>query len=121
VFLEAIACGLPVIASTADASVEVIDHGRLGVAVDPSDSTALANAIRRAVLNPTPVASSELLQYSYERFRERWRALLMDVLAEPGLPGTAASLAKESGSPDGDEEASGSGNCEASAGATGGV
>lgn len=80
VFLEAIACGLPVIASTADASMEVIRGGRLGSAVDPSDRTAIAAAIRSLILCPPAIDRSALLEYSYERFRDKWRNLLGEVL-----------------------------------------
>jgi glycosyltransferase involved in cell wall biosynthesis len=45
VFLEAMACGIPVIASRADGGFEAIREGELGVAVDPLDNDAICRAI----------------------------------------------------------------------------
>jgi glycosyltransferase involved in cell wall biosynthesis len=50
VLLEALACGTPVVASrTAGSAEEVLDEGRYGLLVDPSDAQALADAIIRQV------------------------------------------------------------------------
>ncbi|MGQ0601239.1 MAG: glycosyltransferase family 4 protein [Anaerolineales bacterium] len=46
VYLEAMAYGLPVIASTAGAAGEIITHGVDGYLVPPEDPTALADAIQ---------------------------------------------------------------------------
>ena len=43
VYLEAMAFGLPVIASTAGAAHEVVDHGRTGFLVEPSDEQGMAD------------------------------------------------------------------------------
>ncbi len=43
---EAMACGVPVIATTAPAFPEVVDHGVTGWLVPPADPAALAQAIR---------------------------------------------------------------------------
>lgn len=45
VFLEAMACGRPVIAGNQDGSVDALDEGRLGVLVDPNDAQQIAHAI----------------------------------------------------------------------------
>jgi glycosyltransferase involved in cell wall biosynthesis len=43
--LEAMACALPCVAGNVHGVPEVLDHGRLGVLVDPDDASALAGAI----------------------------------------------------------------------------
>jgi len=49
---EAMACERPVIATTAPAFPEVIDHGETGWLVPPADAVALAEAIRMLHANP---------------------------------------------------------------------
>jgi glycosyltransferase involved in cell wall biosynthesis len=43
--LEAMACGIPVIASALDGTTELIAHGQTGILAPPGDSAALANAV----------------------------------------------------------------------------
>jgi glycosyltransferase involved in cell wall biosynthesis len=45
VFLEAMACGTPVLAGDVDGSVDALDHGRLGRLVDPNDVHAIAGGL----------------------------------------------------------------------------
>jgi glycosyltransferase involved in cell wall biosynthesis len=45
VFLEAMACGTPVVAGNRDGSVDALDKGRLGMLVDPNDVAAIAEGI----------------------------------------------------------------------------
>ncbi|MFD2999136.1 glycosyltransferase family 4 protein [Pontibacter toksunensis] len=45
VYIEAMACGLPVVAGNVDGSVDALDHGNLGTLVDPTDHDAIATAI----------------------------------------------------------------------------
>ena len=50
--IEAMACGLPVVATRVDGPSEIIDDGRTGVLVEPGDAAALAAAIERVVRDP---------------------------------------------------------------------
>lgn len=45
VFLEAMACGTPVIAGNRDGSVDALDKGRLGLLIEPTSIDAIANGI----------------------------------------------------------------------------
>ena len=52
VFLEAMAAGLPVVASDRAAVPEVVPHGEAGLLVDPEDPDALAGALVRVLTDP---------------------------------------------------------------------
>lgn len=52
VMLEAMACGLPVIASRVTGTPEIVDHEQTGLVVKPGDPDDLANAITRLMQNP---------------------------------------------------------------------
>ncbi len=45
VFLEAMACGKPVLGSNQDGSLDALDHGRLGVLVDPDNLGDIAQSL----------------------------------------------------------------------------
>lgn len=70
VLLEALACGIPVVGSTADASEEALLHGELGRAVDPFDKEALTETILAAINQPKRVPE-RLAYFSHANFRER--------------------------------------------------
>jgi glycosyltransferase involved in cell wall biosynthesis len=70
VFLEAMACGVPVVASKLDGSREAVRHGELGLVVDPDDSAALAAAILTALQQPKAIPPG-LDYFSFPRFAER--------------------------------------------------
>jgi hypothetical protein len=50
--IEAMACGLPVVATHVAGPSDVIDDGRTGLLVEPGDAAALAVAIERVVRDP---------------------------------------------------------------------
>ena len=52
VYLEALAYGVPVVGSTADASAEVLLNGELGELATPGDSESIIGAIERALQKP---------------------------------------------------------------------
>ena len=52
VMLEAMACGVPVVATRFGGPAEVIAHGETGFLVDPTDPEELAGAIEALLSNP---------------------------------------------------------------------
>jgi glycosyltransferase involved in cell wall biosynthesis len=83
VLLEAMACGIPVVASTADGSREAVLNGRLGLTVDPNDPDAVARSIlvsRDALPAPDP---EQLRRYfGPEAFNERLHSIFSALLSE---------------------------------------
>jgi len=81
VVLEALACGVPVIGSTADGTAEALQHGRFGAVVDPTDNDALLEAIRHTLRDDSPVDTEAVRTYYGEpAYRERLHRLLDTVL-----------------------------------------
>jgi len=71
VFLEALASGVPVIASKVDGSREAVRDGAWGILVDPSRPEELQSAIRSALENPFVPERAELDYFSWESFERR--------------------------------------------------
>jgi D-inositol-3-phosphate glycosyltransferase len=88
VTIEAMAAGLPLVATAAGGSLDIVAEGRTGLLYPPGDETALVKALKRLLLDPpyarqlSQAAQQEAqAKYSHERECE----LLETVLAE--LPG----------------------------------
>lgn len=78
VFLEAMACGIPVVASRLDGSFEAVRGGMLGQAVDPDNRTALVTAIRDALMEPRGVPEG-LGYFTFPEFQRRLHTALRRV------------------------------------------
>jgi phosphatidylinositol alpha-1,6-mannosyltransferase len=83
VFLEAMAFGKPVIGPNYGAPVELIQHGKSGLLVDPGDPASVAEALLSILTTPDLAremgkVGSEWVRrrYSYDSFRERLREAL---------------------------------------------
>ena len=86
VLLEAMACGIPVIASKLDGGREAVRDGQLGLLVDPADRTQLKRAILAALRQPKGVVPAGLEHFSFRNFEARAHALFGQVLAESPQP-----------------------------------
>lgn len=75
VFLEAMACGIPVVASAADGSRDAVRDGMLGAIVDPGDPVALLEAIHNGLRRPKQV-SIGLAYFSFPCFVKRVTAII---------------------------------------------
>jgi phosphatidylinositol alpha-1,6-mannosyltransferase len=71
VYLEAMACGIPVIASTMDGSREAVREGTLGLMVNPGNAAALRDTIRAALGKPKGVVPAGLDYFDLHHFQER--------------------------------------------------
>ena len=91
VYLEALACGKPVIAGNRDGSVHALLEGRAGLLVDPDDAQAVANSIERVLeggvesnlLDPGYLRTTIIQHYGFESFQKRVSALFRELRAEP--------------------------------------
>jgi phosphatidyl-myo-inositol dimannoside synthase len=71
VFLEAMACGVPVVASSLDGSREAVRNGTLGQVVNPGDPTELKAGILESLKRPRGILPKGLEYFSYEQFEKR--------------------------------------------------
>jgi phosphatidylinositol alpha-1,6-mannosyltransferase len=62
VFIEALACGLPVVCGDSDGSIDAICNGELGKAINPDDLTELNNAITESLNTPLRKDKRQYLQ-----------------------------------------------------------
>jgi len=79
VYLEALACGVPVVGSRLDGSREALRGGLLGELADPTDLASVRDAIRAALLKPKLVPMG-LAYFSFGEFQNRLRAALLKVM-----------------------------------------
>jgi len=71
VFIEALACGLPVICGNADGSTDAIRNGELGRAISPDDTDELNKCITEYLLAPlTTLKRKSLQQQCLSHFNE---------------------------------------------------
>ncbi len=83
VFLEALACGIPVVGSKLDGSREALRGGALGVLVDPRRSDDIQTGILEALKRPRGVIPAGLDYFSFENFEQRCHQILRQI-ATPG-------------------------------------
>lgn len=100
VFLEAMACGKPVIAGNKDGSVDALDGGRLGVLVNPNDSREIAGQLvellsgrsrQELLLKPQELRAAVVATFGKEAFHRRVREALAPLAADS----VGAPLAEE--------------------------
>jgi glycosyltransferase involved in cell wall biosynthesis len=81
VFLEAAACGLPVMGGSVDGSPDALGDGRIGLMVDPDDGDSLQSSLLRLLEMPKSVPS-DLSRYEFKHF-ERQVTKLVAALSSP--------------------------------------
>ncbi|HEX9985802.1 MAG TPA: glycosyltransferase family 4 protein [Thermoanaerobaculia bacterium] len=80
VFLEALASGVPVIASTQDGGREALLNGELGVLVEPGDAAELRRAIEQLLAQPARAVPEGLAYFSFENFERRVHEIMRAVM-----------------------------------------
>jgi phosphatidyl-myo-inositol dimannoside synthase len=80
VYLEALACGVPVVASVADASQEIVRHPSFGAVADPADVAAIADTIVALLRHPPAIDREALRYFDTAVFAHRIRSVLRSTL-----------------------------------------
>ena len=75
VLVEAMACGLPVIATDCAGPRSIVEHDRTGWLVPPNDREALTEAINHALQNPKERRRRGTLAHQHARERYTWAAI----------------------------------------------
>jgi glycosyltransferase involved in cell wall biosynthesis len=95
--IEAMAAGLPVIASRVGGLLDLIEDGRTGVLVPPDDPSALASALESLLWSPAraraigSAARDEVTQrYSFDRMVRGFEDLFLSMEATRGVSSQAA-------------------------------
>lgn len=102
VVVEALACGLPIIATRCCASMSpLLDNGALGTLIDGGDEAAFADAIRmmHRDMQDRPRAREKAAAFTIERAVPAYRALFRHMLATSPLTRRAALATPGSQSP----------------------
>lgn len=81
VFLEAMACGIPVVASKLDGSREAVRDGEIGVLVDPDNRLELKAGILQALGRPREIPVG-LEYFSFSNFVKKIHAVVDSTLFE---------------------------------------
>ncbi|HLZ16747.1 MAG TPA: glycosyltransferase family 4 protein [Cyclobacteriaceae bacterium] len=83
VFIEALACGRPVIAGSKDGSADALLHGKLGKLIDPESLTELISAIGESLAkkdaDPLMLQAKVLAAYRFQNYKEKLREYLLSV------------------------------------------
>ena len=106
VFLEAMATGKPVVAGNLDGSVDALDHGRLGILVDPNDPKKIAEMLCQALSREPQEAlwnSAELLraavvkQFGYVRVGPMMANVVSNLIANPNFAAETPNVVEHRG------------------------
>ena len=87
VFLEALACGIPVVGSSIDGSREALRDGELGELVDPADPGSIRNGIRRALVRGIGIPAG-LHHFGWAEFKNRLAYAVHQAVSESKPRGT---------------------------------
>jgi phosphatidylinositol alpha-1,6-mannosyltransferase len=79
VFIEAAACGVPIIGGNKDGSIDALLNGELGALVDPEDLDSLSKAIEKSLLskhNKNSIQQIAKTNFSFQQYTEKIKRAL---------------------------------------------
>lgn len=82
VFIEAMHYGKPVIAGNKDGSADALDNGKFGLLIDPDNTTAITNAIKRMIQKPAYFIPDERKlheKFSYSKYKEQLKEIVFSL------------------------------------------
>lgn len=82
VFLEAMACGVPVVASKTDGGREALRGGTLGILIDPTSREELKAAVHTSLQRPRTVPPG-IEHFSFSNFSRRLHSIVNEVVRFP--------------------------------------
>ncbi len=85
VYLEALACGIPVVGSKLDGSREALRGGALGILVDPRRPDEIQAGVLKALQAAPGVIPPGLDYFSFENFDRRCHRILRQVIKSRGV------------------------------------
>ncbi|MCL6495356.1 MAG: glycosyltransferase family 4 protein [Ignavibacterium sp.] len=78
VFIEAAACGVPVIAGNQDGSVDALMNGKLGKLIDPDNKNEIGQAIIEQFNKPNSNISNIVYEnFGFDKFKEKLRLVVI--------------------------------------------
>ena len=95
VFLEAMACGKPVVAGNKDGSVDAVLHGQIGALVDPDSVNDIGLALvqilarehpQKLLFNPDILRQKAIAVYGYDQFVGQLERILQPLTAKSEVP-----------------------------------
>jgi len=84
VYLERMACGIPVVASKLDGSREAVRNGELGILVDPDNRQEIRDGILHALNRPKGIIPDGLKYFSYNNFEKRLHSIVRQIVTDRG-------------------------------------
>jgi asparagine synthase (glutamine-hydrolysing) len=89
VLLEAMACGIPAVASSADGGREAVREGEIGILVNPDSAEDVQRGIREALRRGRQAPPPGLAYFHFEHFKSRtWRLVENTVHHRASQPAT---------------------------------
>jgi phosphatidyl-myo-inositol dimannoside synthase len=100
VFLEAMACGKPVVAGNKDGSVDAVLNGQIGALVDPDSVDEIGLTLvqtlareypQKLLFNPDALRRKAIEVYGYNQFVSQFQRILQPLIVKSEVPSSKLS------------------------------